>query len=221
MKTALRSLLVPAWIAVLPLACRAQSDDPKHPEVLAKRFVDAAASKNPEHLKALVHPKSLACINARTQEFYDSIFSRQSKHTIPANYKTAVEPVARDQGLLLENELDYPVRPSHQVQIDFDTGPSSSTTVVLLVVYDAGRWHEVLPCPRPDTIARMRAAKEESAKQDERAQQLAAKLSDPLRAELVDLLRKGQRIDAMKRYAAASGEDLAMAKRVVELLAPR
>jgi len=28
----------------------------------------------------------------------------------------------------------------------------------------------------------MRAAKEESAKQDEKAQQLAAKLSDPLRA---------------------------------------
>jgi len=132
-----------------------------------------------------------------------------------------VEPVARDRGLLLENELDYPVRPSHQVQIDFDTGPSSSTTVVLLVVYDAGSWREVLPCPRPDTIAKMRAAKEESAKQDERAQQLAAKLSDPLRVELMDLLRKGRRVDAMKRYAAASGEDLAMAKRVVELLAPR
>ena len=182
MKTALGSLLVAAGIVVVPLACRAQSDDPKHPEVFAKRFVDAVGSKNTERLKALAHPKSLACINAGTWEFYDSIFSRQSRHTIPANYKTAVEPVASTHALPFANESDYAVRPSYQVQIDFDTGPSSSTTVVLLVVYVAGRWHEVLPCPQPDTIAKMHAAKEESAKQDERAQQLAAKLSDPLRA---------------------------------------
>jgi len=221
MKTALGSLLVAAGMVVLPLACRAQSDDPKHPEVFAKRFVDAVGSKNPDRLKALLHPKSLACINAQNQEFYDSIFSRHLKTTIPANYKSAVEPVARNQGLPFENELVYPLRPSHQVQIDFNTAPYSSTTVVLLVVYHAGQWHEVLPCPGPDTIAKMRVHKEESAKQDRRAQQLAANLSDPLRAELMDLLRNGQRVDAMKRYAAASGEDLTMANRVVELLAPR
>jgi hypothetical protein len=224
MKTALGSLLVAAGMVVLPLACRAQSDDPKHPEVLAKRFVDAVGSKSPERLKALAHPKSLACMTAQNQEFYDSIFSRQSKYTVPANYKTAVEPVARNQGLLFENELVYPLRPSHELQIHFKTENTESfsgTTVVLLVVYDAGRWYEVLPCPGPDTIAKMRVHKEESAKQDRKAQQLAANLSDPLRAELMDLLKKGQRVSAMKRYAAASGEDLTMANRVVDLLAPR
>jgi len=221
MKTALGSLLVAAGIVALPLACRAQSDDPKHPEVFARRYVDAVGSKNPERFKALLHPKCLACINAQNQEFYDSVFSNWLKETIPANYKTTVEPVARDQWLLLENELVYPLRPSHQVQIDFNTGAYSSTTEVLFVVYDAGRWQQVLPCPGPDTIAKMRVHKEESAKQDRRAQQLAANLPDPLRVELMDLLRKGQRVDAMKRYAAASGEDLTMAVRVVELLAPR
>jgi hypothetical protein len=92
---------------------------------------------------------------------------------------------------------------------------------VLLVVFDAGRWYAVLPCPRPDTIAKMHAKKEESAKLDKRAQQLAATLSDPLRAEIMDLLKHGRRIGAMKRYSAASGEDLTMASRVLELLAPR
>ena len=43
MKTALGSLLVAAGIVVVPLACRAQSDDPKHPEVFARRYVDAGA----------------------------------------------------------------------------------------------------------------------------------------------------------------------------------
>jgi len=224
MKTALGSLLVAAGIAVVPLACRAQSDDPKHPEVFARRYVDAVGSKNPERFKALLHPKCLACMTAQNQEFYDSVFSRQSKDTVPANYKTTVEPIAANQGLLFENELVYPLRPSHELQIHFKTDNTkafSSTTLVVFVVYDAGRWHQVLPCPGPDTIAKMRVHKEESAKQDRRAQQLAANLSDPLRAELMDLLRNGQRVDAMKRYAAASGEDLTMANRVVELLAPR
>ncbi|PYV07901.1 MAG: hypothetical protein DMG07_27275 [Acidobacteria bacterium] len=165
-------------------------------------------SKNPERFKALLHPKCLACMTAQNQEFYDSVFSRQSKDTVPANYKTTVEPIAANQGLLFENELVYPLRPSHELQIHFKTENTkafSSTTLVVFVVYDAGRWQQVLPCPGPDTIAKMRVHKEESAKQDRRAQQLAANLSDPLRAELMDLLRNGQRVDAMKRYAAASG----------------
>ena len=33
-------------------------------------------------------------------------------------------------------------------------------------MYDAGRWHEVLPCPLPDTIPKMSAAKEENAKRE-------------------------------------------------------
>jgi len=39
-------------------------------------------------------------------------------------------------------------------------------------VYDTGRWHEVLPCPLPDTIPKMSAAKEENAKREGRAEQL-------------------------------------------------
>ena len=66
-------------------------------------------------------------------------------------------------------------------------------------MYDAGRWHEVLPCPLPDTIPKMSAAKEENAKRDGESGTVAAKLSVPLRAELMDLLRKGWRVDVMSR----------------------
>jgi hypothetical protein len=55
---------------------------------------------------------------------------------------------------------------------------------------------------------------------EQRAQSLAAQLADPLRAEIVALAKRGQRVEAIKRYATASGEDLAIAKRVVELLVP-
>jgi ribosomal protein L7/L12 len=67
----------------------------------------------------------------------------------------------------------------------------------------------------------MQAAKEQRAKQEQRAQSLVAQLADPLRAEIVALAKQGQRIDAIKRYAAASGEDLSTAKQVIDLLVPR
>ena len=90
-----------------------------------------------------------------------------------------------------------------------------------MIVYDAKRWSEVLPCPRPETIAKMKAAEEQAAKEEQRLQSLAAQVAEPLRAELIELMKKGRRVDAIRRYAVVSGEDLATARRVVELLMPK
>jgi hypothetical protein len=46
-------------------------------------------------------------------------------------------------------------------------------------------------------------------------------LTDPLRAEIIALAREGRRIDAIKRYRDATGQDLTTAKDVVDLLVPR
>ena len=215
------SLLLVLGIASLPSVCGAQADDPKKPEALAKRFVEAVNSKSVESRKAILHPKSLACVNAQTQLFYDWIFSRQFQYAIRPNYKSVATAIAREEVPDLEGEADYPVVPTHQLQIDFDTGPFSGTTVVLLIVYDAKRWHEVLPCPRPETIAKIKAAEEEAAKEERRIQSLAVNVAEPLRAELIELMKKGRRVDAIRRYAVVSGEDLATARRVVELLMPK
>jgi hypothetical protein len=220
MKTALACLLVVVGISVFSLVSIAQTDDPEHPEVFAKRFIEAIGSKSPEHRKALVHPKSLACINAQTEPFYNEIFSRQLKYKIPANCKSVVTPIPANYPSMFKGQFDYPLLPTHQIQIDFDTGPHSGTTIVLFVVYDAKRWYEVLPCPRPEIITRMQAAKEAAVKQEQRAQLLAAQLSEPLRTELIELAKKGRRVEAIKKYSSTSGVDLAIANRVVELLAP-
>ena len=215
------SLLLVVGIASLPSVGGAQADDPKKPEALAKRFVDAVNSKSVESRKAILHPKSLACINTQTQLFYDWNFSREFQYAIRPNYKAAAMAMARDEVPNLEGQADYPLVPTHLLQIDFDTGPFSGTTVVLLIVYDSKRWSELLPCPRPETIAKMKAAREEAAKEEQRLQSLAANVAEPLRAELIELMKKGRRVDAIRRYAVVSGEDLATARRVVELLMPK
>ena len=69
------------------------------------------------------------------------------------------------------------------------------------------------------TIAEARAAKEARAKRAERAQALVASTPLHLREAVVKLFKEGRRIEAFKHYSSVSGEDLATAKEVVELLA--
>ena len=205
----------------LPLICHAQAGSPDQPEAFVGLFVDAINSKSAERRLALLHPKSKACVNAQTQPYYDWIFSRQLRHVIPAKYKVAAEPLAGKQSLPSDGKSDYPLRPSHQLQIDFDTGPYSSTSIVLFIVRDGARWYEVLPCPRPDAISSIPAIEAKRAEQARKVESLVAGLPDPLRAEIIALARQGRRIDAINKYRDATGRDLTTAKDVVDLLVPR
>jgi hypothetical protein len=214
------NLTIPLLAALSPpFICYAQVGTPNQPDVLAKLFVDAVNSKSAERRLALLHSKSKACIDAQTQPYYDWILSRQLKYVIPVGkYKVAVEPLTGEQSLPSDGRSDYPLRPSHQLQIDFDTDPYSSTSVVLLIVRDGGRWYEVLPCPRPDAIADIWAAEARRAKRERKVESMVAGLHDPLRAEIIALARQGRRIEAINKYRDTTGQDLTTAKQVVDLL---
>ncbi len=186
-----------------------------------KSLVEAINSKNADRRKALLHPKSLVCASGESASFYDETLARQARHTVPASYKWKLTPVPPDQPPMFADRFDYPIRPTHLLQLDFDTGPNSSTTMILQVVHDAGQWREVTACPKPETVAAARAARQAQAKHAERVQALAAGTAPPLREAVVRLFREGRRLDAFKHYSSVSGEDLATAKAVVELLAER
>jgi hypothetical protein len=130
-------------------------------------------------------------------------------------------PVRAGQPLLFADKFDYPVRPTHHLQLDFQPEPMRSSTVLLQVAREEGRWYEVTPCPKPATIAAVKAAREAEAKRLERVQALVASAAPELRETVVRLYQDGRRIDAIKHYAGATGEDLTTAKDVVERLAAR
>jgi len=58
----------------------------------------------------------------------------------------------------------------------------------------------------------------EAAEQKKKAAQLLADLKDPLRSELTDLLRRQQKMDAVKKYQQAAGLDLTTAVAVINAL---
>lgn len=213
-------LLAVSLILTIQEPLKAQVSTSGQTETLAKDFVKAINDKSVEGRLKILHPKTAACINPQTQPFFDWIFSRQFKHVIPTNYKTKMQPSTGNAFSPAEAKFDYPVSPTHILQIDYSSRPFSSTTIVLSIVEEGGRWYEVLPCPQAEAVSMAKANEAKSKELEARSKRLAAELQDPLRAEIISLARDGHRIDAVKKYAAASGEELVVADAVVELLVP-
>jgi len=183
-------------------------------------YVAAVNARDAERFRRLVHPKSLACITDANRDFYDQWVARAFRHTLPDTYLLsgvrAVPP--NTQPIVPTSMAVDPVPPTHRIQIEAQPAPYQFVVILLQVTQSAGAWRQVLPCPTVAGLAAFRAAKQKGAAQDLRVKELAAALGEPLRGEIMALVKAGKKIDAAKHYQAASGEDLTTAKGVVEAL---
>jgi hypothetical protein len=183
--------------------------------------IDAINSKSLERRRALLHPASLPCADTEPDSFYRFMVDEQSKDPIPAGSTWKVAPVPPDQPLPSSDKFDYPIRPTHTLQIDFDLTPRRSKRLILQLVHDGDRWFEMTACARAQTADGVRLRRQLAAPRAERVRALVAAMPPALRAELVELVKAGRRDDAVRRYQAATHEDPAWAVEVVELLSPR
>ena len=145
----------------------------------------------------------------------------QFRYTIPADYRSRVDPIPADRPLQVADGVTFPLRPTHQVQLDWQTGPQQGVTFVALVAYTESGWREVWPCISPDKVPSMQAAKEARRQQGVRVQSLAANMPQALRTEVMRLIAEGKKIDAIKLYQGTTKEDLSTSKAVVELIMPK
>lgn len=120
---------------------------PASDQQFVKSFVDAANSGDPDRLRALVHKSCLAAIDDTNRTFIDQMLERDARRQIPVDYKAEVTPIGDDQPLPFEGMVQYPVRPTHLVQIDFDQGPRHATTIVRHAVHENGAWWLVVAIP--------------------------------------------------------------------------
>lgn len=187
----------------------------------ARSLVAAINSKGVARRLALVHSKSLSCVHADGDSIFSDMFARQMKRRVPADFKWMITAVKQDEPALFSDLFDYPVPPTHRLQLDFTTGPSSSTSLIVQVAREGSRWREVLGCPKPEAIVAMRAARQARRAESDRARLLAGRVPPALRDSLLKLFAKGRRADAYRRYMESSGENLATAKEVVDVLADK
>jgi hypothetical protein len=195
----------------------ARAQEPESWRGFVHDFVDAINSRSVDRRLALVHPGSRVCAAGEVGEWWRDAVARQATDPVPPTYRASVAEVART--LPFSERFDYPVTPTHQLQLDYALGPNRSRTLLVLLATERDRWAEVVPCAKVETVAAIRATRQARAKEAERIRALAARTAPELRDAVVALYRAGRSGDAYQAYVRASGEDLTTAKAVVELLA--
>lgn len=194
----------------LAVACgaRAQSQAvPGEVKVFVTQYVAAFNSKNPEKLFELQGSKSLACITPANKDYYEGALAMQMRDSIPVNYKLSM--MSPNEGNLKALEsmgMRWPVKPEQEVHIDYQQGEDSSSVVVWLV-HENGRWIGDFPCATDATIKQFHDSAAERRADEARYKALADAIKDPLRSELVGMLRAHETGRATDRYREASGQD--------------
>jgi len=144
---------------------RAESAPPSERQVVfVKAYVAAMQSKNSAAVMKLLHRTVRACVNDKTRAFYKSILSQQFEFFPSWKYKRIlVTPVGAKSSLILwsyvpEKSFPYPVRPTHDLKVDFGAGPDGSLgSDVIEVAQSGAEWYWVTACPTAEGMKFMRA----------------------------------------------------------------
>lgn len=158
----------------------------------------------------------------RTQAYFDWIFAKQAMLVTSNGYKVMVTPTDSMPSIIpTDGKSDYPVRPTHHLQIDFVRNQYESTSIILYAVLDGELWREVLPCPRGDVVARAREKQSENSARRQIASKIEASLSTTVRDQVESLLAEGKKVEAIRHLSSVTGSDIGTAKDVVDLMLSR
>ena len=181
--------------------------------VFVERYAKVLQDRDVENYKRLVHPRCRACINRDQDDYYELLFHSKQYLTVrkvEATYKILPESALTG--------MTYPLKPTHLIQVNLRVDEFKSKILHVQVAQDNGSWFEVISCPVPEVLQTMRASAIRESAEVARAETLLSSMRDPLRSELTALLNQGKKVSAITRYREVSGEELSVAKRVIELL---
>jgi ribosomal protein L7/L12 len=207
-------VLVALLLALPAAAARAQTDA----DAFVKTLVDAINSKQSAQRRALLHTDSLRCTTPGKDLLLDEQFARQARFPIPGTvaWRLTAAPPGRP---MFGDRFDYPVRPTHLMQLDVKGENNETMYVVLQLARQQGLWREVVGCPKPETAAAATRVALARAEGQEKVNLLLKTMAPQLRADVLALLKSGRKADAIGAYRDVSGADLATATSVVEALA--
>lgn len=183
------------------------------------QYVAAFNAKNNARLDFLLYPKSLACVTPQNREYYDEARAVQTRDAIPANYTFKVSPVNAKNLKSLESMWHFPVPPTQQLQIEYQQGEDAGTVLVYLV-QENGRWLQDDPCATEQTLKEFRDDAPARKRRIAQDKALAAAVKEPLRSDLVRLLREHKRMTATKKYQEATGKNYETCMFVIYELEP-
>ena len=114
--------------AALGATAMAQTGDPAARAFVAQ-LVDAINRADTVSRRALMHPDALRCEQAIAESGW-----AQKRAPLPAGYRWRIDPMPAGSRGFFADRFDYPVVPTHQLQIDHETAPNRSNSVMLQLV---------------------------------------------------------------------------------------
>ena len=209
MRNAIRRTLC-VFVLSLVAVCGAQAQSQAVPgdiKAFGAQYVAALNSKDAARLLALQHPKSLACMTPENKDFYDWTMAMQMRESIPANYMLSAMPPNENNLKALESMGEqWPIKPAQEIHIDYQQGDDSGSVVVWLV-RENGRWLGDFPCATDAAIKEFHDGAAARKAAEARYKALADGIKEPLRSELLAMLRAHETGRATDRYHAATGHD--------------
>jgi hypothetical protein len=195
---------------------RAQNTSvPADVKAFAARYVAAFNAKDEARLKSLNLPQSLACITPANKDVYNTLLSMQMRDPIPPSYMLSLMPVNEGNLKALADYEYFPVKPERELHIDYQYPETNDGgQLVLWLVHQNGRWIGNFPCMTAHGIKNYR----DNAAAREHYKAVAAAIKEPLRSELLTMLRAHQTGEAEDRYQKVTGSDTRTSMLVINAL---
>lgn len=188
---------------------------PPDVRAFATQYVAAFNSGDTAQLESLYLPQSQACITPATSDVYDFVLSKQMRDPVPPGYILSFAPVNEGNLKALAGQEYFPVKPERELHIDYQYPDSNDGgLLVIWLVHQNGRWIADFPCMTARGLQDFRS----NAAAREKYKALAQAIRDPLRSQLLAMLRAHQTGEAETRYRQATGSDMRTSVLVIDAL---
>jgi hypothetical protein len=193
---------------------------------LVAQFVKAIQSSNRNELIELVHPAVRACMNPKSQAYFNFVLRPKVNAPLPINPSgnnlritfRKVEIAGARKTREASALTSYPVLPTHQFQLDIKTSELNSISIVREIAPLDGAWFIVAPCPTQEGLEAFQRKSQVRTRQADDAARRAAELSDSLLSEIRVLLKQHKRMAAIEKYRTAANVDLTTAVDVINIV---
>jgi len=183
-------------------------------KAFAAQYVAAYNSKNELLLLSQYAPQSRTCVTPANKEIYDSL-SRHLRDNVPPDYMLSLTPVNEGNMKALATYMYFLLKPERELHIDYQyPGTNDGGQLVLWLVHQNGRWMADFPCMTQQGIKDYL----DNASAREHYKTIAAEIKEPLRSELLAMLRQHKTGEAETRYQQVTGGDMKMAMLVINAL---
>jgi hypothetical protein len=148
-------------LALLATPSFAASDEAAIQSTFVKPWIEALRSKDPTKMERFFHPAVRACINPNNREFFDDILQREAHEEVSGAYRVSkLAPMQTAPPTFLpEGTVNYPVRATYELQVDFE---QSNLSMTRFLAPANGSWYEDFPCPNQNGMAILRRKRAEA-----------------------------------------------------------